>query len=167
MTDTLENFEEKRPTYLKVLCILTFVSTGLGVLGVFVQIIAGKFSQAEMEAYRVQTAEQIGLYKDNGWDFLVDFTMQSASMMEDIQANFLLVIVISALSAFLGLYSAIQMWKGRKIGFHLYIIYNLISVSSIYTYTSPANVPTLSLIFGLGISGLFIFMYSRNLHWLK
>jgi hypothetical protein len=168
MSETLENTEHpKRPTFLKVLCILTFISTGLAAIGVLIQLMSGKMSPEQLEAFKVKNAEQIALFNEWGWDFLVELTEQSEPMMMDVQANFYLVVAIGAITTFLGLFGALQMWKGRKIGFHLYIVYNLISISSVYTYTSPANVPMESLIIGLIISGGFIFMYSRNLHWLK
>ena len=97
-----------------------------------------------------------------------------AEMMEQIQrlseasnAYFYLSTVISMGILSLGIAGAILMLRGRKLGFHLYIGYSLLAVLQLYFFASPADIPTIAVVFGLLFSGLFIFLYSRNLHWLN
>jgi len=88
-------------------------------------------------------------------------------MSVEVNENFYFVAVFGLIVTIIGLYSALKMWKGSKLGFHIYIIYNLISIGGIYLYVSPANIPTIFVVFNVILSGIFILMYSRNLKWLK
>jgi hypothetical protein len=67
----------------------------------------------------------------------------------------------------IGLNGVIFMLKGRKLGFHLYIVYNLIALISIYASAPASEIPSFYFIlFGI-ISSVFIFMFSRNLKFMK
>lgn len=159
--------EEKRPTFLAVLCILTFVNTGLNILTSLVQLISGPTSDEQMLAERVELTKATNELKDTGMDAFAGMMDQMLAMTADIQANFYIAMTVAVVTPIIGLFGALMMWKGKKLGFHLYIIYNLIAVGGIYLYVSPQNIPSIAIIFGLLLSGLFIFLYSRNLHWMN
>lgn len=169
--DTLDNFNEEnepRPRFLTVLCILTFIATGMSlVAGLFNLLITGKQSEEEMLNAKIAMTESISQLREMGMTGLVDMMEKFERMSVQINDNFYLVAVIGLVTAGLGLFGAIKMWKGFKIGFHVYIIYNLITIGGVYTYVSPENVPSIVVIINLILSGIFIFMYSRNLKWLK
>lgn len=159
--------EEKRPTLLLVLCILTFINTGLTILTSLVQLVAGPSSEEQMLAEKVQLTKSANELKDAGMDAFAGLIEQMMAMTADIQANFYIAMTVAFVAPLLGLFGALQMFQGKKLGFHFYIIYNLISVGGIYLYVSPENIPSISIIFGLLLSGLYIFLYSRNLHWMN
>lgn len=159
--------EEKRPTLLLVLCILTFINTGLTILTSLVQLVAGPSSEEQMLAEKVQLTKSANELKDAGMDAFAGLIEQMMAMTADIQANFYIAMTVAFVAPLLGLFGALQMFQGKKLGFHFYIIYNLISVGGIYLYVSPENIPSISIIFGLLLSGLYIFLYSRNLPWMN
>jgi hypothetical protein len=66
----------------------------------------------------------------------------------------------------IGLLGALMMWQAKKLGFHLYIGYSLLAIIQIYFFVSPSDVPSFVVIWGLLMSVLFVFMYSRNLKWM-
>jgi len=66
-----------------------------------------------------------------------------------------------------GLAGIIFMFKRKELGFHLYIIYSLLYVAQSYLFVSPANVPLVLVLTNLGISGIFIYIYSRSLNWFR
>lgn len=167
MENELTQQEEKRPTFLVVLCILTFINTGLNILTSLVQLISGPTSEEQLLQEKVELTKAANEMKDTGMDALANMMEQLQAMTADIQANFYIAMTVALVAPLIGLFGALKMWKGEKLGFHLYIIYNLIAVGGIYLYVSPQNIPSLSIIFGLLLSGIFIFMYSRNLHWVK
>lgn len=167
MENELTQQEEKRPTFLVVLCILTFINTGLNILTSLVQLISGPTSEEQLLQEKVELTKAANEMKDTGMDALANMMEQLQAMTADIQANFYIAMTVALVAPLIGLFGALKMWKGEKLGFHLYIIYNLIAVGGIYLYVSPQNIPSLSIIFGLLLSGIFIFMYSRNLHWMK
>ena len=163
MTDQLDtnlNQEQPRPGFLTTLCILTFIWTGLSILGSLFSFVSGKQSSEQMTATRVELTKQMSEMKELGMDGFADFFEKIILMSEESNNNFSLVVVC------IGLFSALKMLKGYKIGFHIYIIYSLLSVGAIYTTVSAANVPSIIIIINLILSGLFVFLYSRNLHWL-
>ena len=88
-------------------------------------------------------------------------------MMEGLNAHFYASTSVALLVLMTGLSAAILMWTGRKIGFHVYIAFSLISVLQVYLFVPPSDIPSIIIILNLLISGVFIFMYSRNLKWLQ
>jgi len=168
--DTLDNInqEEPRPRFLTVLCILTFIATGLSLLmGLFNLVITGPQSEEQMINAKVAMAQSINEMKDMGMTNFVDLMEKIQRMSVEVNDNFYFAGIFGLVLTVIGLYSALKMWKGFKIGFHIYIIYNLLAIGGIYLYVSAANIPTLFVVFNVVLSGVFILMYSRNLKWMK
>lgn len=164
---TLEEAPQKRPNFLLVLCILTFVSTGLGIFTPIFQMIRGTRPPADLlrdvDAL-MMAAEKM---RDAGMSSLAHVYEQLAEMTVEINAHAMLAGLISFVIILMGVAAAIMMLKGKKIGFHLYIGYSLLQLISTYFFVSAENVPLLIPISGAIISGIFILMYSRNLHWMN
>ncbi len=159
--------EEKRPTFLTVLCILTFINIGINMLTLLFQLAVGPSSEEEVLAERVELTKATSQLEDAGMDGFAGMMDQLMAMTAEIQESFYLAMIVSLVTYLIGLFGALKMFQGQKIGFHLYIIYSLLAVGGVYLYISPQNIPSISIIFGLILSGIFVFMYSRNLSWLK
>ncbi|MFT5777980.1 MAG: hypothetical protein ACI837_000928 [Crocinitomicaceae bacterium] len=171
MTDTLnfedDNEQKSRPGFLTTLCILSFVSIGLAlVLSVF-NIIHGKANDDELFEKKVAYAEAKRVLKQSGSGSFTGIYDQFEAMELQTNDNFYFASLIGFLTSFIGLAGVLMMFKGRKIGFHIYIIYSLIAMGGMYLYISPANIPSILTILSAVFSGLFILLYSRNLHWMK
>lgn len=156
-----------RPGFLTVLCVLTFISTGIGFISGLISLLFGPSSEEQMLQARVEMTKSISDLKELGMDSLADMMVKLQAMTEQINESFYLASTLSIITIGIGLYGTIQMFKGVKRGFHLYIIYCLLSIGAIYIYVSPSNIPSWVVIFNLIFSGLFIFMYSRNLKWMR
>jgi hypothetical protein len=157
----------KRPNFLTVLCILTLVNTGLSVITSVVSLLHGPISEDEMMAQRVQflkLADEMHSMDMSGFAEMMD---QIQRMSEAANAHFYPNTLLSLCILGLGVAGSIFMLKGRKLGFHLYIAYSLLAVLQLYFFASPADIPTVAVVFGLLFSGLFIFLYSKNLHWIN
>lgn len=168
--DTLDNIneEEQRPRFLTVLCILTFISTGFSIVaGLYNLVFIGKKSEEAMLDAKVEMAQAIDQLREVGMTSLVDMMEKIERMSVEVNNNFYLSSLITLLTVGIGLFGAFKMWKGFKIGFHLYIIYNLLAVGAIYLYVSPGNIPSFIIIVNVILSAVFVFMYSRNLKWMK
>ncbi|OGS76117.1 MAG: hypothetical protein A3D31_00650 [Candidatus Fluviicola riflensis] len=168
----METFEEvepqkKRPVFLTVLGILTFINSGFGLLGALMSYLAGPASSDEIEDYLALNMKNIEQIRGEGMDGFAD-TMEK--MINSIQysndAHFLSTTLNLAISA-LAIAGVIMMFRGQKAGFHLYIIGCLLRISSFYFYTPAAEVSGMMVGYFTFTSLLFIFMYSRNLKWLK
>jgi len=165
-TDYIEE-QKPRPGFLTVLCVLSFISTGLGSISGLFSLISGPNSKEEMLDSKVQLTKSISDLKKMGMDSWVEMMEKIQAMAEDINNSFYLATFIAVVVALIGLFGVFKMFNGFKIGFHIYIIYSLLGIASLYIYVSPANIPTIVVAFNLIVSGLFIFMYSRNLHWMN
>ncbi len=165
--DNQEMKREERPSFLKVLCILSFISIGLSLLGAMGSLISGPQSEERILADRADIIEANEELRTNGMDGLADLFEQIQRMNESLNSNFYAASLVSLIVLGIGLFGAISMWNGNRLGFHLYIVYSLISVAQLYFFVSPADIPTIAVVFNILISGTFIFMYSRNLAWMK
>lgn len=167
-TEEVQNLEQNnRPQYLKVLCILTFIYTIFSLLVALLGFLQGPLSSAEVEKQNVEFAKQIVQLQEIDANYMVGVMHQVQLMVEDMNTNFYIAMISKLVWASLGAFAALQMWKGKKIGFHLYIIYCLLEVVQLYLITSPSNIPMIIVIYDLIVSGIFVLMYSRNLSWLK
>ena len=163
--ETINN--EPRPKFLKVLCILSYVSLGLMFLSHFFRLMTGNVSQETIDQKKVEYAKQVSQLRLLNWDSFAD-DVQKMIPMEDIlgQSGFMypLIIVISVLIGFFGVF---KMWTGKKIGFHFYIIYSLAIAFGVYLFIGFNDVSKFYVFSNLFVSGIFVLMYSRNLNWMK
>ncbi len=128
----------KRPVFLSVLCILTFISAGLGCLfSLMTPLLADtfvEFLQNSPNYDEVKMADTLKVLQ-SGWNYYAP--------------TFLLALV--------SLVGAILMWKFKKIGFHLYAAANL-GLLFIPTLILGVAVSTA----GIVLTAAFIIMYAVN-----
>ena len=160
-------YKPSRPSLLTTVCILTFIYTGLSLLFSIIKFFSGPFSDEEMLEQRVQITKTISQMKELDMDYFVHALQQTIAMSEEINANFYGALAVSVVVLLIGFMGAFMMWNGKKLGFHLYIIYSLLAVGQLYLFVSPGNISTLTVVPELVLGGAFVFMYSRGLSWLK
>lgn len=148
----------QRPNFLKVLCILTFIGSGLGILGAIIGFFTTDFMRQSMEL-----ADELsdGMYDRMGMD------MQA---MMEWQTYINLGNLVGALFCLTG---ALMMWKLKKIGYFIYVPGALIPVIVSFIGMNyimsgmMAGFGMLGVVFNLFISAAFIVMYGLNLKHLK
>lgn len=171
--DTLESgFSEddrpkKRPVFLLVLCILTFVSTGISFFAPLIMLIRGQRSQAAMDEETNILLKAADQMRESGLDAFAKYYEKTADMNIQLNQNVYGYAGLILVSILVGALGAVMMLKGKKLGFHLYIGYSLLVMVTPYFFASTEVIPMLNTIIGAIFSLLFIFMYSRNLNWLK
>ena len=116
------NEQKKRPKFLLVLCILTFISTGFEFLGSLLKLVSGPLNNDQMQSQLVSFQEEIDKMKEIGADSFVDSMQTSIRMFKQVNENHYLAAFISIIVCVLGAYAALRMFKGYRLGFHLYII---------------------------------------------
>lgn len=119
-----EMMPAKLPGFLKVLCILTFVGAGLGVIFGLINLVQAPFA---LEKFQM-TQDLMG---DMGSMEGVPGGGLMSSMMDGAYQAALhaLPLAIAALSAnLLCLFGALMMWKRKKIGFFAYLGGQLVGV---------------------------------------
>ncbi|MES2800078.1 MAG: hypothetical protein V4638_08675 [Bacteroidota bacterium] len=168
MESIIENTEQpKRPTFLTVLCILSFVNLGISFISVPIALFTGPQSEEQVALSRAAIMEGNEELRATGMNSIADMMEKIGRMTEALNAAHYPIMTLTFLNVILALVGVWMMWNGRKLGFHLYIIYNIIATAYLYLFVSPADIPTLVIVFNLIFSGLFIFLYSRNLKWMK
>jgi hypothetical protein len=128
----------KRPVLLTILCILTFTGSGLNLLSsLLISIFYDAFQSVAGEISR-------------------SFDLPAMDMILSAPpAFFLTSSVIYAVSA----YGALEMWKHRKRGFHVYAVSQILLIMMpMYFFKLP--VPSVQDII---FSGIFIILYSFNI----
>ena len=168
MTENLEYDEDqKRPVLLLVLAILSFISIGFAILGNLVGITGGPMNENELIEQSVELTKSKTQMRELDMDGFVTFFDKLEGMVIETNENFYLAKVIMFITDFIGLFGVIFMMRRRKLGFHLYIVYSLLALGGMYLYVSPQNIhislPIVSVIF----TGLFVFLYSRTLSWMR
>lgn len=158
----------KRPTFLTVLVILTWLSVGMMIMTNFTGLVTGPLGEEELLEQEVNAAESIVELRDAGQESFIQFIEVGLERNRYLhekafyQAN-----IVTLILAILGAVAAWFMWNGRKLGFHLYIVYSLLTVVQSYFVYPMDLIIQVEIYFNLAISTVFVFMYSRNLHWMK
>ncbi len=164
-----ENINEVSPipSFLKVLCILSFVFLGFSLLSSIASIVHGKFTEQEMLNDKERMSKELLEFEKIDFQYGIDMTKQLMSLKEILNNNSFSVSLVSLIICCVGIFGVMKMRSGFKIGFHLYIIYSLLYATQNYFFASVQYIPSLIVFLNLFISFVFILMYSRNLKWMK
>ena len=176
---------QQAPTFLRTLVILSLITIIYGLLMRMLSISSGPISQKDLDEFLTNIMEgssDKGLFKggffygnsaginslyENGEFFWADTISKIINLVRYTNANFYMDQLINIGGYCIGLAGVIFMLRGRKLGFHLYIIYNLVMMVSIYASAPASEVPAFYLLSSAFVSLLFILLYSRNLKWMK
>ena len=160
----------KRPMGLVVLFVLTLITAGSQLFSSIAGVFNGRPDKSVFDAVKVENARLINEIKKYGQDIneeWIDIIRQMENVtlatLENFQLYSFLLLLISAL----GLYGAFKMFKGYKLGFHLYIAYSFLSLIQYYFVVTPSEIPMFTILANGLISLFFIVMYARYLHWMR
>lgn len=162
----LETSEQKMPTFLRVLSVLSFVYLGFAILGALVNLVSGPLPSDQVEAVLQEYEMLIQQVNDLGSVYWEDQLSKTSNMIRYTNDNHYMNILLLLMSYIFGVVGVIWMLQKRRLGFHFYIIYNLILLLSIYASVPMGEVPSVIIVWNAVISGFFILLYSRNLKWM-
>ncbi len=162
--DSFVEAPRKRPVFLTVLCILTFVSCGLTFLTAGFGILMGGQQQGSMKTFqRLQQNQDM----PELFDGIVNATEKAQEWT--VLSNYLS--LGNVLICFAG---AMLMWKLKKAGFFIYIFGQVLPFVSLYgIYSSYQNVPIMgvAVLIGAFVGALFaigfIIMYGVNVKHMR
>lgn len=153
-------FEEKKPVkatgMLNVLTILTFIGSGIGILGSIWQFINADKSVAEMEKAMNDPnfAQMPGFVKG----------MMSPEMLEIAKAqaaNKIPVLLIGLIGAALCVYGAMEMRKLKMQGYFVYLLGEILPLLAMVIILGT-GVVTGMFWFGVAIVALFVILYTTQ-----
>lgn len=177
----MEEFEQvlegkeipKRPKFLLIISVLSFVNIGITILTSLFGVLGGKPSAKELEAAKLQFAESQEKLDSLAKTEKIDMSYWSEvltkleTMSDNMYANFVAyngLILIIAIFALIAVY---LMFVGRKIGFHFYIAYCFLYVLQSYFFSTPSDVPTFVIVLNTLYGGIWVYLYTRNLKWMQ
>lgn len=143
MNELNQNEPKVRPQLLQVLCILTFIGSGLSLL-----------SNLTMFMLIDMINE---LYNDGSFSIWLDgMNAEAFEILISVDRSFFLAQAVVYIISIVGAY---QMWNLKKIGFHFYTIAQILLVILSRVYMPQLPFP----LFEVMISLVFITFYARNL----
>lgn len=170
MSEVLEQEErrQKRPVFLTVIAILSLIKIGWSLLVNFFSLIGGPMNEDELEQAKVEMTQSLNQVRGaEGMEWFEDFIRSGIDMLESMNVNHTMNVLTGLLILLIGLVGVIFMLKGRKLGFHVYIIYSFLASVQIYLFVSPSLLSNMIVIFSLFLSGIFVLLYGLNLKWMK
>jgi len=158
--ETTTDGAKKRPTFLTVLCILTWIGCAIGLIGSVMGYFAAQTAGAMMG---VAEGMAEGMTEAAGTDMSgipgMEDAMASANAMVKHAMVILLVGVVGVLLCLVG---SIQMWKLKKTGFYMYAIGEIVPPVVSMVLVGMGGFGALGIV-GLIFPILFIVLYGLNL----
>lgn len=171
MNEVLESqeFEKapKRPAFLLVLCILSFISIGLSFITALFSLITGPSSEEEILELKVEFTQQMSEMDALGAHWASEIFRKLIHITEATNAAHYMNTFTTILILLVGALGVFMMLKGKKLGFHFYIIYSLLTAVQLYLFVDPRYIPTFLVVTSLLFSGIFVLLYGLNLKHMK
>lgn len=170
MSATFDDYEgpAKRPVFITVLCILTFIGSGWGIISGAIQYFTAEKQVQAMAISKEKAAADLKKVdsQDAGAKMAQKMvnSMTSAFTVENIKKNGL----AAMLAAVFCLAGAFMMWQLKKTGFYLYIVGTLVGIVSPFLIYGTDNIMSIfsSVIVGL-IGIVFVILYGVNVKHMK
>lgn len=169
MEELTTETQAKRPVLLTVLVILSAIYIIGSLLAVTSALISGPLSEEALET------ELEGLYELSAELSANGAGEQLAGMTNTIIDNavyinnevFMLSHTLSLITLIIGAIGVFMMFNLKKIGFHLYVIYSLLPIITMYIITPMELIITFSVISAVVLAALFSVLYGLNLKHMK
>ncbi|NOX84674.1 MAG: hypothetical protein GXO86_01720 [Chlorobi bacterium] len=149
MENNLQHQESntQRPAMLTVLCILTFIGSGLSA---FANLLLFFYYEPIKKIFESGQVD----FKEGSLE------MESFKLLMGITPDFFL---FQGILYLISLFGAIMMWNLNKTGFHLYAVAQILLLIIFEFYITGAPFPLIPLLFSI----IFILLYFRNLRFMK
>jgi hypothetical protein len=158
----------RKPTFLVVLAVLSFISIGLNFFQYIISLLSGPMNQDAWELYEATMYESVGQMNDLGMDGLAKMVEQVIQMTYLVNFDYFVVNnMLQIITVLIGAVGVVLMLRLKKIGFHLYVIYSLLPVLILYILFPVEVIPTIVVVLSLFFSALFCVLYALNLKHMK
>ncbi len=164
--ENLESEQSERPKLLTVLVILSLMTVANGLFSNILGLMAGPLPADEIQKMIDSNMTQVNQLYEMGQPYWGDTTLKILNLITYTNSNFYMDRMINISAYGIGLFGVLNMLRGIKLGFHLYIIYNLIALFGIYASVPISEIPGFYFGFFGAISLLFIYLYSKTLPWM-
>jgi hypothetical protein len=139
-TQQIQEQKPRRPQLLTILCILTFIGSGISAFGFFIVSVDFETSIKLLKAVYADMPETAIILQAPHDFFIISFFLSAFSIL-----------------------GAVFMWNLRKLGFHIYTSAQLIYLVVPLLYFGGDSNPMFNILF----TALFVYLYARNLPQMK
>jgi hypothetical protein len=167
MPEAHAEVKKKRPVFLLVLVILSSLNIVVATLGAFSGMLGAKPDKAMIKSAKLEFANMREQLEEGGAGAYIYLVDQMEKITDNMFKHFQVYNSIQFFVLVLGLLGVVLMYQGRKLGFHFYILYSLGLVLIPYFFNPISGIPVILTIVGVLYGGFWVFLYSRNLHWLQ
>lgn len=158
------NAAPKRPTFVTVLCILTWVGCGIGLI---MNLLGGAVLGAASEI-KSRTESVVDAMPTEGMDPAAADAMKQASEAADsAMAAGSTVLIVNIVCILLCLVGSIMMWKLKKVGFYIYTVGELAPVAVSAILLGGSAFGGMMLFAGAIIPIVFVVLYGLNLKHMR
>lgn len=128
-----------RPKGLFILLLLTFFNTGSSIFFGLLTVLFLRPTEVELKKEKLEMAKSIIEIKELGMDSLATLLEKVQGMTDVLNHHFLGVNLVNIGVCLLGGVSAFFMLQRNHLGFHGYIIYNLLASINVYFFCITIN----------------------------
>lgn len=166
--EDIEVVTPSRPVFLKILCILTFIGSGYGIINSVVTYfnansIANIVAEAKTQMDSAYEKKKMNNDAESGIAKNVIKNMSLMTSPENLKKTAIGTIITSVLC----LFGAILMWRLRKSGFYIYTLGTLIGIILPFYFFGNNFLTNISAGFQSFIGILFVIFYAMNLKSMK
>jgi hypothetical protein len=156
---------KKESKTLMVLCILSLISISFALITAILNFLNGPLTAEELDKSFTTMNSVMSVFGNSSE---VELAKKIAyERMTMINTRFYLHGMLNLITLVTGLIGALLMLQKKKIGFHFYIIYSILSFTFIYFIVPIKLAVQNELIMGALFSGIWVFLYARQLKHLN
>lgn len=163
MENPFKENQNQRPTFLTVICILTFIGSGWGILSGLFSLFTADMASVQMEQY---SALMDGA-QENSSNFLSGLLSSSGELLEASVKYAKPIAIAGLILSVISLLGAILMFRLKRIGFYLYTAAQILMLFVLPFFAGFSLLVLSSLVFSAFFAALFIILYAVNLKYMK
>ena len=171
MAETLQDYEQAppaRPIFLTILCILTFIGSGWGIITGAITYFTASTQAKTMALAKEKASSDIQQKGESTEGSKMAEKMVNSMGSAFTEENLKMVAMASILAAVLCLAGALMMWKLNKTGFYLYLAGTLIGIISPFVIYGTDNFMSILSSLMVGFFGIvFVILYGVNLKHMR
>jgi hypothetical protein len=167
MAELFQHYEQPppRPVFITVLCILTFIGSGWGVISHTVKYFTANSQAAAITLAKEKVNSDLEKSRDDEGS---RFAKKLVNSIEGSPENIRKAALSDIMGAVLCLAGAVLMWHLKRTGFYLYVAGTLVSAISPFVIFGGTNMGSVLSSFITTVIGLvFTVLYLVNLRYMK
>ena len=154
----------KRTTGLTVFVILSLVWMGMSLYTSIGESMQGPLTDEQIREQKIAMLEEQSeeMLKNGAW--VIEDIVEMLNISKD---QFNAMSIINYLCLTIGIVGVMLMFQLRRIGFHLYIIYTLITLGYWTYFFAGITLGNIAIGFSILFSALFVFLYAKQIQQMR